>query len=83
MEQAFRTACILCRRSMRPGSAFGEGRHVAAWNVAVCEPCHDENRAGLSLVRHPRLAAYFRSKGIATAADGTGLVAWPAEREAA
>ncbi|WP_147028077.1 hypothetical protein [Methylobacterium oxalidis] len=83
MEQPFRTACMLCRRSMRLGGGLGEGRHVAAWNVAVCDPCHVENPQGPSLARHPRLAAYLRSKGIASAENGAGFVAWPAEREAA
>ncbi|MDR7039304.1 MULTISPECIES: hypothetical protein [Methylobacterium] len=83
MEQAFRTACILCRRSMRLGPSFGEGRHIAAWNVAVCHPCRAENPDGPDLERYPRLAAYLRSKGLVGTGAQAGFVPWPPDREAA
>ena len=76
-ETTFRTACFLCRRSMRLGHGIYEGEQIAHWNIAVCVPCLDENPDGPDPEQHPKLLAYMEVKGIAPFLNADGFLAWP------
>ena len=78
--KAFRTACFLCRRSLRLGPGLHEGTKIPRWSITVCSPCLDINRGGLVPTLHPRLVAYFESKEIDPALNINGWFEWPRRR---
>lgn len=56
--------CILCDVPFQFGPHVYMGRHIAAWNVQICEVCIRANWNGIMTEQHPRLMEHLRKQGV-------------------
>ena len=52
-------------------------RHIASWDVQICEACIRGNSDGIPLELHPRLAEQLQERGIWATKNSKGLVDIP------
>lgn len=69
--------CFLCDVPFQFGPHIYNGRRVRQWDVEICDFCLQNNRDGIMLDRHPRLADHLRAKGIAFTLNPKGYLDIP------
>jgi len=69
--------CFLCERPFQFGPHLYNGRHIAAWNVQICDNCTKWNWDGLVPERHSRLIEHLRANGIPINLNANGWLDIP------
>jgi hypothetical protein len=69
--------CFLCQRPFQFGPHVYNGRHIAAWDVQICESCLRGNWDGIVPAQHPRLIQHLKDKGIPITLSASGWLDIP------
>ena len=71
--------CFLCQQEKWSGPYVYEGRHIASWDVWICNACRSENWDGvvISSDHGRRLIDHLKSKGIAITTNAEGHLPIP------
>lgn len=56
--------CFMCGQEFQFGPHAYKGKHIARYNISVCEPCYDSNWDGWAPHYESRLIKYIESQGI-------------------
>ena len=54
--------CFCCQQGFRFGPGRYDGRHVAAYDISVCDACYETNWDGWAPHMDSRLVAHMKAK---------------------
>jgi len=69
--------CSLCGRPFQYGPHIYNGRHIAAWDVQLCDICLRSNWDGIVPERAPRLLSHLKQRNIPIQLNASGWLDIP------
>jgi hypothetical protein len=69
--------CILCSRPFQFGPHAYHGRHIAVWDVQICDVCIRSNWDGIVPQTHPALIERLKTKAIPFTLNSNGWLDIP------
>jgi hypothetical protein len=69
--------CFLCKRPFQFGDHVYKGRHIAAWDVEICDGCLSSNWDGIVPDTHPDLIEHLKAKEIPVTLNPRGWIDIP------